>query len=271
MIRPRDGVLLAALATAACTNGVTVPSGSPGPSLSPAPLPMSCDGARGGRAGAQSQLRFLEATDDQVVLTFGPSAEPGEFDVPAFTLEPLEGTSAPRAYRLHVDGSSSTNPDGTKSYTGLDTLEPGGHTVRALHFIDESRRTLSFTVLLEKVTCPFVTSRSYVYGKSPRAQIALTFNNAGSLTLETEGDDFGGAEVGTPIQAVGMGYAPGSSIRIALNGTQVDETAADKDGAFDSGFWTPDREPDLYPVTADDGHGRVGRTTLRVMVRRATH
>ena len=40
------------------------------------------------------------------------------------------------------------------------------------------------------------------------------------------------------------------------------------DGTFDSGFWIPDREPGLYTVTATDGHGHVGTTTLRVMAPR---
>lgn len=261
---------VAALLASSC-GALVVPSASPVPSLTAAPLPTSCDGARGGHAGAETQLRFLEATDNQIVLTFGPSAESNVFDVPAFTLEPLEGTSAPRAYRLRVNGASSVNPDGTPSYDGLKDLEPGSRTVRALHFIDESRRTLSFTVLLEKATCPFVASRSYVFGKSPRAQIALTFNNTGSLMIETEGDDFGGAEVGTPIQASGMGYTPGSTVRISLGGQVLGTTVAEADGSFDTGLWTPDKEPDLYKVTADDGHGRIATATLRVMVRRATH
>ena len=237
----------------------------------PSPLPATCDTRQGGRAGAQAQLRFVDVTDSQVVLTFGPSAEPGEFDVPPFQLERLEGTSAPRAYRVHVSGASSVNPDGTTSYNGLPDVEIGTRTVRALHLIDEARRAMTFTVLLERVTCPFVGARSYVYGKSPRAQIVLTFNDAGSLSIETQSDVSGGAEVGTPAQASGMGYSPGSTVKIGLGGREIHETTADTAGAFDTGFWIPEREPGLYAVTASDGRGRVGMTMLRVMVRRPTH
>jgi hypothetical protein len=235
------------------------------------PLPASCEGTQGGTAGAETQLRFLEATDSQIVITFGPSAESNVFGMPAFSLEPLEGTSAPRAYRLRVTGTSSRNPDGTPSYDGPRSVEPGSRTVRALRFIDESRRTMTFTVLLEKAACPFVAARTYVYGKSPRAQIALTFDNVGSLTVETQSDDFGGAEIGTAVQASGMGYAPGSTVTLWLDGRQLHQTLAGPDGAFDAGLFVPEREPGLYTVTADDGHGRIGRTPLRVMVRRATH
>ena len=61
----------------------------------PAPtakLPVSCEAASGGQAGAQTQLRFVEATDTQVVLTFGASAASNDFGVPAFALEYLAGS-----------------------------------------------------------------------------------------------------------------------------------------------------------------------------------
>ena len=227
--------------------------------------PVSCGATSGGQAGAETQLRFVEANDTQIVLTFGASAASNDFGVPAFAIEPLEGSNAPRSYRLRVDGTSSLNPDGTSSYTGLKTLEPGGRTVRNITFVDESARQMLFNIALERRTCPHVASKTYVYGKSPRAQIVLTFGGASSLTLETISDAVGGAPIGTAVQASGVGYAPSAKIRITIGGRAVWDTTANADGTFDSGFWIPDREPGPYTVTATDGHGHVGTTTLRIM------
>jgi hypothetical protein len=231
-------------------------------------LPVACGTTTGGRSGAETQLRFVEASDTQIVLTFGVSSASNVFDVPAFELAPLEGTSGRRAYRLHVSGTSTLNPDGTPSYHGLKGIEPGGRTVRGITLIDETSRVTTFTILLEGDVCPFVAAKTYQYGKSPRAQIALTFGGASALTLETVSDVVGGAPIGTAVQGSGAGYEPSSKISITLGGRLVWDTTANADGTFDSGFWIPDREPDLYTVTATDGHGHVGTTTLRVMAKR---
>src|SRR6266850_220766 len=151
---------------------VVVASCAPTPT---AKLPLTCGATTGGRVGAETQLRFVEASDTEIVLTFGASSASNVFDVPAFELTPLEGTSGRRAYRLHVRGTSTINPDGTPSYRGLRGLEPGGRTVRGITLIDETDRVMTFTVLLERDVCPFIAAKSYQYGKSPRAQIALTF------------------------------------------------------------------------------------------------
>ena len=228
-------------------------------------LPVWCEAASGGQAGAETQLRFVEATDTQVVLTFGASAASNDFGVPAFALELLEGSNAPRSYRLRVNGTSSQNPDGTSSYTGQRTIEPGGRTVRNISFVDDTARQMLFNVALERQACPHVASKTYVYGKSPRAQIVLTFGGASSLTLETVSDAVGGAPIGTAVQASGAGYAPSAKIRITIGGRAVWDTTANPDGTFDSGFWVPERDPGPYTVTATDGQGHVGTTTLRIM------
>ena len=228
-------------------------------------LPVSCDGTSGGQTGAETQLRFVEATDAQIVLTFGASSASNDFGVPAFTLELLEGSNAPRSYRLRVNGTSSLHPDGTSSYTGQRTIEPGGRTVRNISFVNETARQVLFNIALERQACPHVASKTYVYGKSPRAQIVLTFGGASSLTIETISDAVGGAPIGTPVQASGVGYAPSAKIRITIGGRAVWDTTANEDGTFDSGFWIPDREPGLYTVTATDGHGHTGTSTLRIM------
>jgi len=237
----------------------------------PAPtakLPLTCGGTTGGLAGAETQLRFVEASDTEIVLTFGASSASNVFDVPAFELAPLAGAGSPRAYRLKVSGTSTLNPDGTASYRGLRGLEPGGRTVRAIDLIDESARVVTFTVALERDVCPFVAAKVYTYGKSPRAQIALTFGGASALTLETISDAVGGAPIGTPVQGSGAGYEPSSKISITIGGRLVWETTANADGTFDSGFWIPDREPGLYTRPTSDGLGHVGTTALRVMAQR---
>lgn len=252
----RRGLVIIVLLVAAC---------APTPTSK---LPVACETTTGGHAGAETQLRFVDASDSQIVLTFGASSASNDFDVPAFELTPLEGAGAPRAYSLRVSGTSTVNPDATPSYRGLKGLEPGGRTVRAVNLIDESARVVTFTVLLERDVCPFVAAKVYQYGKSPRVQIALTFGGASALTLETISDAVGGAPIGTPVQASGAGYEPSSKISITVGGRLVWDTTANADGTFDSGFWIPDREPGLYTVTATDGHGHVGTTTLRVMAQR---
>src|ERR1700682_5825210 len=129
-------LLIVALAFVGCG-----PAAIPRPSAS---LPAACGASHGGSRTAPTQLRFVEASDTQVVLTFGASSASNDFDVPAFRLEPLEGTTAPRAYRLRIDGTSSLNPDGTSSYGGLRTIEPGGRTVRGITFVDEAAAAMSF-------------------------------------------------------------------------------------------------------------------------------
>jgi hypothetical protein len=233
--------------------------------LATSKLSVSCSGTNGGQVGAETQLRFVEASDTQIVLTFGASAASNDFAVPSFELVPLEGSNAPRSYRLRVNGTSTLNPDGTSSYTGLKTIEPGGRTVRSISFVDESARQMLFNVALERQACPHVASKTYVYGKSPRAQIVLTFGDASSLTLETISDAVGGGPIGTAVQASGIGYEPSARIRITIGGRGVWDTTANADGTFDSGFWIPDREPGPYTVTATDGRGHVGSTTLRIM------
>src|SRR6185503_3813954 len=228
-------------------------------------LPESCGGTSGGQVGAETQLRFVEASDTQIVLTFGASAASNTFGVPAFEVVPLEGSNAPRSYRLRVNGTSTLNPDSTSSYTGLKTIEPGGRTVRSISFVDETARQMIFNIALERQACPHVASKTYVYGKSPRAQIVLTLGDASSLTLETISDAVGGAPIGTAVQASGIGYEPSAKIRITIGGRAVWDTTANDDGTFDSGFWIPDREPGPYTVTATDGHGHMGTTTLRIM------
>jgi hypothetical protein len=253
---PLKALLAAAILFAAC---------APTPTTA---LPVACGTTTGGRAGAETQLRFVEASDTQIVLTFGASSTSNAFGVPAFELVPLEGSSAPRAYRLRVSGTSTLNPDGTPSYNGLRAIEPGGRTVRGITFVDEAGRAMAFNVALERTACPHVAWKAYAYGKSPRAQIVLTFGGASSLTLETVSDVVGGAPIGTAVQASGAGYEPLAKIAITIGGRLVWDTTASADGTFDSGFWIPDREPGPYTVTATDGHGHVGTTTVRVMARR---
>ena len=39
-----------------------------------AKLPLTCGATTGGHAGAETQLRFVEASDSEIVLTFGAGA-----------------------------------------------------------------------------------------------------------------------------------------------------------------------------------------------------
>src|SRR5439155_851489 len=184
-------------------------------------LVRQCDGRQGRKGDPRQQRRADQRspphrrTCQQGLGRWRRGAATGT-GVPAFELTPLEGAGSPRAYRLKVSGSSTLNPDGTASYRGLKGLEPGGRTVRAIDLIDEAARVVTFTVALERDVCPFVAAKVYQYGKSPRAQIALTFGGASALTIETISDAVGGAPIGTTVKVSGAGYEPSSNIRITI-------------------------------------------------------
>src|SRR5258706_12336641 len=96
-------------------------------SCAPAPtakLPLTCGPTTGGLAGAETQLRFVEASDTEIVLTFGAAAPSHVFNVPAFQLTPLDGAAAARADRLAVKGTATRTPDRPARYSGPTELAP---------------------------------------------------------------------------------------------------------------------------------------------------
>jgi len=229
----------------------------------------SCAASSGGQPGVDAQLRFLDANDGQVIFTFGASPLSNTFGVPSYTIEQATGPDGLTALRIRFQGASMRYPDGTTSYNGPLRIAVRGHDVLSVALSADVDRTSTWMVTPQG-SCPVVASKTYVYGKSPRAQLALTFGGSAAFTLEST-SDYIGAPQDTPVQASGLGFAPASTIVIAAAGKQIWDTASNPDGTFDSGFNIGYLDPGIYEVTASDGHGHRGATRLTVIARPPSH
>jgi hypothetical protein len=216
----------------------------------------------GGDVRAVAQLRFVDVSDGQIVFTFGPSPAADDFGVPAFTLEEV-ATPDGRALRVAFRGASVRYPDGTLSYSGPLHVGVNGPHVLDAALESDVERTMTWTVR-PNGGCPHVLAKSYVYGKSPRAQVALAFGEMSVFTLEST-SDFIGAPQDTPVQASGMGFAPDTEVAISMGGRRVWDTRTDREGNFDSGFNIGYPAPGVYTVIATDTKGHRGVTRLTVI------
>lgn len=221
-------------------------------------------GASGGLADADVQLRFVDVNDGQVVFTFGPSPLSNRFGVPSYSVEPVTAETGLRELRVTFHGAALRYPDGTTSYDGPLRSGVEGRNVLAVELAWGSERTTAWTVT-PAGGCPRVAAKTYVYGKSPRAQVALTFGGMSAFTLETT-SDFLGAPQDTPVLASGIGYAPDATIVIAAAGEKLWDTTSDRDGNFDSGFNIGYPPPGVYTVSATDVGGHRGVTRLVVIL-----
>jgi len=218
----------------------------------------------GGHKGVDAQLRFVDANDGQVVFTFGPSPVSNVFGVPAFTVERAVGSDGQPAIRVRFEGAPIRYPDRTVSYSGPQRIAVNGQSVVEVELAAESPRTSEWTVGLGG-ECPRVSSKTYVYGKSPRAQVAFTFGGMSAFTLETT-SDFVGVPQDTPVQASGLGFAPNAVITITAGGKKLWDTTSDGGGSFDSGFNIGYPMPGPYTVVASDPQGHRGTTQMTVIL-----
>ena len=247
---PPRNVLVAALATALLAASCT-------------PTPFAC-AASGGVLGVETQLRFVDANDGQVVFTFGPSPVSNAFGVPTYPVERVDGASGLPALRVVFQGTSVRYPDGSTSYDGPLLIGVSGRNVLEVELAKDVDRAMTWTVTPQG-GCPRVAAKTYVYGKSPRAQVALTFGGMSAFTLETT-SDFIGTPQDTPVQASGIGFAPNAMIVITAGGAKLWDTTSDADGAFDSGFNIGYPAPGVYSVSASDARGHRGVTRLTVIL-----
>ncbi|MBI2773685.1 MAG: hypothetical protein HYX56_04230 [Chloroflexi bacterium] len=225
--------------------------------------PFGC-GASGGTADVDAQLRFIDANDGQIVFTFGPSSRSNSFGVPAYALERTSTAGGVETLRLTLRGGWMRNPDGTPSYGGPTQIDVKGEHVVDVALDSDQERATTWTATA-KGKCPRVSSKTYVYGKSPRAQVALTFGGMSAFTLGST-SDLEGAPQDTPVQASGMGFAPNATIVISALGTRLWDTTSDGTGRFDSGFNIGYPPPGTYTVIASDGQGHRGATQLKVIL-----
>jgi hypothetical protein len=230
----------------------------------------SCVAAGGGEPGAQAQLRYVDIAPRQITFTFGPSSESNVFGVPAFDLDRANATVPPeldtgtRRLSIHFAGASGFNPDLTPSYRGKSVLVPQTRgPLREADVTLDSGRKLGWDIVVASDDCPTVTTNQYVWGKSPRAQVTLTFGQASWITAEHPAT-YVGSPVLAPILVTGMGFAPRSEISLNIAGARVDAATADDAGRVEASIFVPKLQPGLYELTVIDSAGHRATTTLVV-------
>jgi hypothetical protein len=229
-----------------------------------------CGPTAGGADGIAAQLRYVDIGDRQVTFTFGPSAASDVFGVPRFELAFQNATPAPEldtgTRRLDVvfHGASGFNPDLTPSYRGSSLLvPPGPGVVREAAVTQDSAGLLSWRLMLQRSECPIVTTNSYVWGKSPRAQVTITFGQRAWITAEHPAT-YVGAPILAPVLVVGRGFAPGSKLYLRLGDHDLDPADADDEGRIETSIFVPKMSPGIYELSVTDDSGR--RATYRLLV-----
>ncbi len=237
------------------------------------PLVTNCPTLTGGDAGVDAQLRHVEVTDRQVTFTFGPSAASDRFGVPQFRFETLDGgaTWSPpeldtgtRRTALSFAGASAFNPDLTPSYQGPSVLVPErAGLVRETRVLEDTARRMSWAVTLERLACPTLTTNTYVWGKSPRAQVTLSFDDRPWITTE-HASAYVGTPILSPVLVTGMGFRANTTVSLRLAGTDVGASVADGAGRIEVSFAVPRLLPGFYELRVRDASGREARSRLMV-------
>jgi len=230
----------------------------------------SCVAAGGGETGSETQLRYVDIGPRQITFTFGPSAESNRFGVPAFSLSRTTATPPPEldtgTHRLsiHFTGASGFNPDLTASYLGKSVLVPAASgPVREADITLNTGRNLAWDVVIAGDRCPAVSTNQYVWGKSPRAQVTLTFGQGAWITAEHPAT-YVGSPVLAPVLVTGMGFAPRSELTLSIAGSRVDNATADDAGRVEAGIFVPKLQPGVYELAVTDPAGHRAITTLVV-------
>lgn len=231
---------------------------------------IECDPIVGGGDGIAAQLRYVDIGDRQMTFTFGPSASSDVFGVPHFELALRNATPPPEldtgTKRLEIafHGASGFNPDLTPSYRGSSLLvPPGSGILREADLTQDSAGLLSWRLMLERSACPTVTTNSYVWGKSPRAQVTITFGQQAWITAEHPAT-YVGAPILAPVLVVGRGFMPRSKLFLRLGDHDLDPADADDDGRIETSIFVPKILPGIYELSVTDASGR--RATYRLLV-----
>jgi len=230
----------------------------------------NCDPIVGGADGVAAQLRYVDIGERQLTFTFGPSASSDVFGVPRFELAVGNATPPPEldtgTKRLDIafHGASGFNPDLTPSYRGSSLLvPPGAGILREADLTQDSAGLLSWRLMLNGSACPAVTTNSYVWGKSPRAQVTLTFGQRAWITAEHPAT-YVGAPILAPVLVVGRGFVPRSKLSLRLGDHDLDPADADADGRIETSIFVPKILPGIYELSVTDDSGR--RATYRLSV-----
>jgi len=232
---------------------------------------VTCASVSGGDPGAEVQLRYVDVGERQVTFTFGPTSFSNEFGVPRFDIgsadaapPPPELATGTRGLTVSFQGASGFNPDLSPSYVGPSVLvSENSGPVREAAVTNDTGRRLSWRLMLAGPVCPTVTTNTYVWGKSPRAQVTLTFGQRAWITAE-HGATYVGAPILSPVLVTGLGFTPRSTVTLRIAGELVDTGESDEDGRIEKGIFVPRLQPGFYELSVTDGSGR--RATYRLMV-----
>jgi hypothetical protein len=229
-----------------------------------------CDPIVGGADGIAAQLRYVDIGDRQLTFTFGPSATSDVFGIPRFelayqnTTPPPELDTGSRRLDIAFHGASGFNPDLTPSYRGSSLLVPSSPgLLREAAVTQDSSALMSWRLMLQRAECATVTTNSYVWGKSPRAQVTITFGQRAWITAEHPAT-YVGAPILAPVFLAGRGFVPGSKLYLRLGEQELDPSEADGDGRIETSIFVPKMLPGIYDLSVTDDSGR--RATYRLLV-----
>ena len=231
---------------------------------------IECGPIGGGADGVFVQLRYVDIGERQLTFTFGPSSVSDAFGVPRFELAFENATPPPEldtgSRRLDVafHGASGFNPDLTASYRGSSLLVPSRPGVlREASVTQDSAALLSWRLMLQRSECPIVTTNSYVWGKSPRVQVTITFGQRAWITVEHPAT-YVGAPILAPVFVAGRGFVPRSKLYLRLGEQDLDPADADDEGRIETSIFIPKMLPGIYDLSVTDDSGR--RATYRLLV-----
>ena len=161
-------------ATAAPTTAPPTATGGPSPTgtASPGSTPATaCPERTGGSANTQAQLTAIRIAHnpgfDRVVFEFGPSTAPGVYGMPDYRLAVATTLSGPSGQPVPIDGNalfgvrfrnaSTVNPaDGSRSYTGPNSIKPTTPLVKEVRLVEDFERVLVWGIGLQRLQCPTI-------------------------------------------------------------------------------------------------------------------
>jgi len=215
--------------------------------------PTSCSPIEGGRAGATVQLRYAAAGEGFLVFTFGFRARSSGFDVPAYRIT----QRGPGEFEAELRGVFTRNPDGSPSYDPRPMTASGVSDVRLAPGDDG---VLRWSLRSNATRCPLAFERTFVGGTTfPRAQIFVAFGTSG-VAVEPPC-----AVPGEGVAVSGVGFTPGGTVLVDVDGRRVRESTADQAGTVHSVFFVPAVAEGDRRVSLRDTSGRTAAVSLEVL------
>lgn len=237
MERVLGASFVAALIVASC---------APGPSA-------ACPPVEGGRAGTTVQLRYAAAGEGFIAFTFGRRAGASGMDVPAYRI----AQRGPGEFEVELRGVFTRNPDGSPSYEPRPMTASGVTDVR-LEPGDDGQ--LRWSLRTNAARCPVSFERMYTAGTTfPRAQVFVAFGTSG-VAVEPPC-----AVPGEGVAVSGVGFAPGGTVLVDVDGRRVHESRADATGIVHSVFFVPAVAAGPRRVSLRDTSGRTAAISLDVL------